>query len=123
MNMKTNKWLVGFALVATSIMLLAAPPVPPAVPLPRVSLAWDPNTEPDVAGYRLYWGPGNFSTVTQAGNATTITVTLPTRTTVYAFYVTCYNTSGLESEPSNVVEYAAPKLPAPPRLLRTTGAQ
>jgi hypothetical protein len=122
--MKTNRWLVGvvLVLVLTSVLLLAAPPVPPVAPLPKVTLAWDANVEPDVAGYRLYWGPGNFATVTPAGNATSIVVTLPSRSVAYAFYVTCFNTAGLESEPSNVVEYTAPKLPASPRMLRTTGA-
>ncbi len=75
-----------------------------------VTLAWDPNSEPDVAGYRLYYGTpaGNFGTVVNTGNVTNYTVSDLQQTATYGFYVTCYNTSGLESEPSNVVEYTVP---------------
>lgn len=77
----------------------------------QVTLAWDPNAEPDVAGYRLYYGAGGdeFSTVLNTGNVTNYTVADLEPGVTYAFYVTCYNTSGLESEPSNVVEYAVPE--------------
>jgi hypothetical protein len=73
-----------------------------------VTLAWDPNSEPDVAGYRLYYGTNGFGTVVNCGNVTNYSISdlLPGHT--YSFYATCYNTSGLESEPSNVVEYTVP---------------
>ncbi len=75
-----------------------------------VTLAWDPNQEPDVAGYRLYYGTpaGTFDTVVNTGNVTNHTVVDLHPGATYSFYVTCYNTSGLESEPSNVVEYTVP---------------
>ena len=83
-----------------------------------VTLAWDPNTEPDIAGYRLYYGTpaGNFTTVVNTGNTTNTTVEGLQPGATYAFYVTCYNTSGLESEPSNVVTYTVPEQrPRPPK--------
>lgn len=75
-----------------------------------VTLAWDPNTEPDIAGYRLYYGTpiGTYSSVVNVGNHTNTTVVDLQTGLTYAFYVTCYNTSGLESEPSNVVQYTVP---------------
>ena len=75
-----------------------------------VTLAWDPNTEPDIAGYKLYYGSpvGTYSEVVNVGNTTNTTVDTLVSGNTYAFYVTCYNTSGLESEPSNVVEYSVP---------------
>jgi hypothetical protein len=88
-----------------------------------VTLAWDPNKEPDVAGYRLYYGTpaGSFGTVVNTGNVTNHTVTDLRQGASYAFYVTCYNTSGLESEPSNVVTYQAPaSAPTPPKGVKVS---
>ena len=75
-----------------------------------VTLAWDPNIEPDVAGYRLYYGTSSnmFGIVVNCGNVTNYTVADLQNGLTYSFYVTCYNTSGLESEPSNVVDYSVP---------------
>src|SRR5439155_23215763 len=43
----------------------------------QVTLAWDPNTEPDLAGYKVYVGTtsGVYSTPINVGNVTTYTVT------------------------------------------------
>jgi hypothetical protein len=77
----------------------------------QVTLAWDPNSEPDVAGYRIYYGTAGtgFNTVANVGNFTSFVVDDLQPGQTYAFYATCYNTSGLESEPSNVVEYTVPE--------------
>ncbi len=84
----------------------------PGLRAAQVTLAWDPNSEPDVAGYRLYYGSagGEFGTVINTGNVTNFTAADLAPGSTYAFYVTCYNTSGLESEPSNVVEYVVPPI-------------
>jgi chitinase len=79
--------------------------------LTAVTLAWDPNSEPDVAGYRLYYGTNGFGTVVNCGNVTNYTLNLGRG--VWSFYATCYNTSGLESEPSNVVTWTNGQ-PSPP---------
>jgi fibronectin type 3 domain-containing protein len=85
----------------------------------QVTLAWDPNKEPDVAGYRIYYGTNGFGTVVNAGNVTNLTIVDLVPGGKYSFYATCYNTSGLESEPSNVVEYTVPyPSPAAPVDLR-----
>lgn len=69
-----------------------------------VTLAWDPNTEADLAGYKLHYGNAsrNYSTTLNVGNVTTYSLTsLPPGT--YYFAVTAYNTAQLESAYSNEV--------------------
>lgn len=69
-----------------------------------VTLAWDANTEPDLAGYRIYFGPASraYGAPIVIGTQTTYTITgLPAGT--YYFAVTAYNTAGLESGFSNEV--------------------
>ena len=70
----------------------------------NVQLAWDPNTDSDLAGYKVYYGTvsGSYGTTITVGNQTTYTVTgLPAGT--YYFVVTAYNTAGIESGFSNEV--------------------
>lgn len=84
------------------------------VPAPkyRVELEWDANSEPDVAGYKLYFGTasGNYTEAFDAGRQTVATVSLLAETTYY-FVVTAYNTEGLESPFSNEVTYTTPQVP------------
>ncbi len=70
-----------------------------------VTLEWDPNTEPDLAGYKVYYGtaPRTYGTPITLGKVTTYTVTGLTPGTTYYFAVTAYNTAGLESGFSNEV--------------------
>jgi Fibronectin type III domain len=74
-----------------------------------VTLTWDPNSIPNLAGYRLYSGttPGVFTQRIEVGNSTTISVSNLTEGQTYFFAVTAYNTSGAESPPSNI-SYTAP---------------
>ena len=88
-----------------------------------VTLAWDANTEPDLAGYKVYWGrsSGHYDntpvpTVAPSANPTFITPALPNGT--WYFAVTAYNTAGLESGYSNEVSKTIATAPAPPKGLR-----
>lgn len=83
-----------------------------------VTLAWDANTEPDISGYRLYYGTasGNYSYESEVGNATTTTVSNLTVGQTYYFVVTDYNTAGLESLPSNEVSYTAVPVASTPTV-------
>lgn len=108
-------------------------------PTRRLVFAWDPNPEPDIAGYNLYMGiaSGVYFTNWSAGNVTGIVVqvqgytnAIPTNYThlVVAelgtnqwpaektyFVATALNTSGLESGPSNELIWTnAPTEPPPP---------
>lgn len=89
---------------------LGGGPPPPAPPGPEtgatpVLLSWDANTEPDLDGYRLYYGvaPGTYQNVLDVGNVTTATVTSLQPGTRYFFAVTAYDVSGNESGFSNEV--------------------
>lgn len=62
---------------------------------------WDPNSESDLAGYRVYYGNAseNYGAPITLDAYTTHTMLLPLGS--YYFAVTAYNTSGLESGFSN----------------------
>lgn len=66
-----------------------------------VTLAWDPNPEPDVTGYRLLYGTssGVRPHMVDVGNVTTATLTLTESDTIYVVAV-AYNSAALESPPS-----------------------
>jgi len=75
-----------------------------------VTLAWDPNPEPDVSGYIVYFGNAsrNYPYHTNVGNVTTATVYGLQEGLTYFFAITATNTSGLESDYSNEVTNAVP---------------
>ncbi len=60
------------------------------------TLRWDPVADPDLAGYRVYWGtaPGSYPNNADAGSATTYTITSLTDCTVYYFAVKAYDQAG-----------------------------
>jgi fibronectin type 3 domain-containing protein len=76
--------------------------------LAQVVLAWDPNTEATLAGYKVYVGTasGVYSRTINVGNVTTSTVINLTPGSVYYFVVTAYDVNGLESGWSNEVNAA-----------------
>jgi hypothetical protein len=81
-----------------------------------VSLAWDPNPETDVAGYRLQYGltPGEYPNVLDAGKTTSATVNGLNQGTTYYFTAVAYNTVGQTSTASTVVSYTVPGTPNTP---------
>jgi hypothetical protein len=76
----------------------------------QVTLTWDPNSEPDLAGYDIYYGtaPGNYQWKTDVGNVTTYTQTGLNIGATYYLAATAHNTQGLESGFSNEVVYTVP---------------
>jgi hypothetical protein len=64
-----------------------------------VRLAWDPNTEPNLAGYRIYYGtaPRTYGSPINLGNVTSHTITGLAAGRTYFFAVTAYNSLNLES--------------------------
>jgi len=63
------------------------------------SLAWDANTDADLAGYRVYYGtsPGNYTQSVDVGNVTSTTINSLTDCTLYYFGVKAYDTTNNES--------------------------
>ena len=63
------------------------------------TLAWDANTEPDVSGYRLYYGTKThtYSKTIDVGKVTTYKVAGLDVSQNYFFAVQAYNTAGLSS--------------------------
>ena len=105
-----------------------------------VTLAWDANTEPDLAGYVIYYGtePSDaYDGVGAANGDSPIDMPLDqdedpdpsvVQFTVYDlpegthfFVVTAYNTEGFESGYSNEVSTASDELSAPARQVSTGG--
>ncbi|OFZ22722.1 MAG: hypothetical protein A2X94_03485 [Bdellovibrionales bacterium GWB1_55_8] len=75
----------------------------------RVELAWDPSSDPDVAGYRCYYGRKSrqYTHVLDTGNANTFVVSGLTPGKWY-FTITAYNSAGVESDYSNEFETEVP---------------
>jgi predicted phage tail protein len=81
-----------------------------------VSLAWDANSETDLAGYRIYYGTSSrsYGSPVTLGKVTTYTVQSLSSGT-YFFTVTAFNSSGAESGYSNeVTTTIAPTDTTPP---------
>ena len=86
-----------------------------------VTLAWNANPEPDIAGYKLFWGETNATpTAIDVGNVTQAQVNDLVQGRTYRFYLTAYNTAGLESDASAAVIYTQP---SPPPISVTTVAE
>ena len=81
-----------------------------------VTLAWDANTEPDISGYKVYFGieSGNYTDSIDVGNITTATIDSLIEGMTYYFAVTAYNEAGLESDYSNEVVFGVPISNKPP---------
>ncbi len=76
----------------------------------QVTLSWDPNTETDLAGYKIHYGTASnsYSARIDVHNVTTYTVTGLTAGQTYYFAATAYDTSGNESGYSNQVVHSVP---------------
>jgi hypothetical protein len=96
-----------------------------------VSIAWDPVTDTDLAGYRVYYGtsPGSYTQSVDVGNVTTATLNGLTDCTQYYFGVKAYDTASNESAnysneisgwPRPVVSLSAPSAAEQGRALALT---
>jgi hypothetical protein len=90
----------GAALSAAPSEVLAA----------NVTLAWNPNTESNLSGYKIHYGLGSrsYSTAVDVGKNVSYTMTGLQEGQKYYFAVTAHTTTGLSSGYSNEVSYAIP---------------
>jgi len=74
------------------------------------TLEWNPSIGTDVTGYAIYYGISGSTVTNRAdfGSATTGTIDDLTAATDYFFYGVAYDSSLLESDPSNIVPYTTP---------------
>lgn len=74
-----------------------------------VTFAWDPSPEPEVVGYKLYYGitSGTYDHVVDAGNNTTLTITGLEDGVTYYSTVTAYDSLGNESAPAEELSFIA----------------
>ncbi|MBX3743769.1 MAG: tandem-95 repeat protein [Verrucomicrobiae bacterium] len=81
-----------------------------------IRLEWDPNTESNIGGYRVYCGAASatYDTVIDVGNQTHADIADLLHDRTYYFVVTAYDITGLESPPSNEVFHKVAKLNLPP---------
>lgn len=95
-------------LIAAGLFLYALAPV--NLPAAQVTLAWDPNSESNLAGYHIYWGTVSRSYENKAtiGTETSYPITGLQEETTYYIAVTAYDTDGNESDYSAELAYAVP---------------
>ena len=95
-------WAFGLFYVLLSSMASAAP----------VTLAWDPVSDSDLAGYKLYYGnaSGQYSFSVNVSDTTTTSLSGLDQNRIYYIAVTAYDTSGNESGFSNEVSYDLSKI-------------
>ena len=112
--MSRISYLLFVLFLAVTISVFPMLPCPPCVrdahAATSITLAWDPNSEPDMAGYKLYYGTtrGAYEFAIDVGNQTTYSISGFTEGEDYYFAVAAYNVYGLESAFSDEVGYPGP---------------
>src|SRR2546425_7354246 len=101
-SLASNLCRALFVTCALTALCFLAPALSSAA---QVTLAWDPNTEPDLAGYKLYYGTssGSYQFSVDVGNLTSYTLPGLLEGQIYYFAATAYNQSRNESGFSNEV--------------------
>ena len=91
-----------------------------------VTVNWDPNTESDLSGYKIYYGtqPHNYQDVLDVRKVTSFRIDNLTAGPTYYFAVTAYDLSGNESgfsaEVSATIPDPNPNPNNPPQLVSVT---
>lgn len=105
-NNVSSKIFPLFLLLIFPLPLVLCPFFTDIIYAASVTLSWDANIEPDLAGYRIYYSKtsGSYSTSNRLNvdkSRTSVTITGLNLYTRYYFVVTAYNTDGYESDYSN----------------------
>jgi hypothetical protein len=91
----------------------------------KLRFTWMSNSEPNLAGYRLYVGtvPGLYTGFVDVGRATTFELPHLVRGITYYFALTAYDAAGLESDFTPELTRQIPLLPATIQAPHVTAAQ
>jgi hypothetical protein len=99
--------VIGALVIFLALLIFTAPE-----PTGTAQLSWNANTEPDFAGYKIYYGdsprsancpPGGYAHNITVGNSTSHTVKELSAGKTYYFSITAYDTAGQESGCSSEV--------------------
>src|SRR5436190_21951267 len=84
MEISSNVWRVFLTLLGISLFAPSS--------LWAVTVDWDRNSETNIGGYRIYWGPASraYTSVLDLANTNSIQLPTPSAKTFYA--VTAYTT-------------------------------
>jgi|GEM_PF-3383881 len=104
--MKNHPFRTSLILIIIYLVLMGVLPFAWAA---QVRLAWDANGEPDLAGYKLYYGTvsHSYGTPVNVGNVLDYTLTGLTQGQTYYLALTAYDSSNNESSYSIEVSGAA----------------
>lgn len=114
-----TRWTTLFLIVMFAVVM--APGLPTvSVMAANVTFTWNPNTESDLAGYKVYWGDAtrayaaHVDVPAAAGEVKTATIDVQPEDgrTVY-FAATAYDSAGNESGYSNEATWQVPDHTAP----------
>lgn len=102
----------AFALLTALILALEPSSARAEITL---KLAWDPNPETDVVGYRVGWttDPEQLQSHLDAGPSTTVAIPGLSADTLYHFTVMAVNAAGLVSEPAPLLSHRTSQLAMP----------
>jgi hypothetical protein len=105
-----------------AIFLILVALCPSAQGQSSVTVAWVASPDPRVIGYNAYYGPASsvYTNRLSVGNVTSATISELTKGATYFFAVTAYDSSGLESVPSNEVSYQVPDTTNPAPIVALT---
>jgi len=123
MNCRTLAGQLRRALLVACVLTTICSLAPALSSAAQVTLAWDANTEPDLAGYKLYYGnsSGSYQLSVDVGNQTSYTLSGLLDGRIYYFAATAYNLSVAESGFSNEVSKAIADV-TPPTVSMTAPA-
>ena len=95
-----QKRLLSFFVICFTILALILIPAIRDSRAADLSLSWDANSDPETAGYKIYYGThsGTYTTVVDIGNYTSCTIADLDEGQSYYVAATAYDATGAESD-------------------------
>lgn len=116
---KTILTLAAALGLVTQVQSQQAPPVPTPPPFAKqqlMSLTWNPNPEPNVSHYQVWWSTNGSAWTSPYTNVTDTSWEIPHYVVgLNSFFVTAVSQNGLVSDPSESV--STNRAPTPSKVL------